>query len=445
MPGQGRLGDKANVSADAHGCPACPHPAIGPAIQGSPNVNVNGRPALRVDDVGIHAACCGPNMWTAQAGSGTVFINGKKTHRLGDANKHCGGMGQLVEGSANVIVGDSGGGGGGSSSSSGGGGDGQGGGGGSGGGGSGSGGGGAGGNGASSGSGSSAAASSAAGQSAAPPSAPPSSEENAPPKHWAEFRFRDGGGRAIGGAQYKITLPNGSEVKGKLDSQGSARHEQLPPGGSDLELAEIDEARWSVDEIDAHQPADLSIATSGLDGGEAVKFEVFRLYRERSGEAVATIQAQLDGGGSAKASWTPSSIESPNGQFLFKASVGGAWRKSAPMTVRQGVTSIDWSGGQAHDGEQVTLRAQLQGVRDGERATIKIVQKHWRGAQDADAQQLSASVSGGAIQAQWTVPAPAAPPPRGDSGRRDYYFTVEAGGLHFTSGLMAVFPREANR
>lgn len=116
MPGQGRLGDKANVPLDAHGCPACPHPAIGPAIQGSPDVNVNRRPALRVDDPGIHTACCGTNTWTATQGSMTVFINGKAAHRMGDQNRHCGGMGQLVEGSPNVIVGESGGGGGGGAS-----------------------------------------------------------------------------------------------------------------------------------------------------------------------------------------------------------------------------------------------------------------------------------------------------------------------------------------
>lgn len=105
MPAQSRLGDKSQIQADAHGCPACPHPCIGPAIQGSPDVNVNSRPALRVDDIGVHAACCGPNMWTAQAGSGTVFINKKKAHRLNDADKHCGGMGKMVEGSADVITG----------------------------------------------------------------------------------------------------------------------------------------------------------------------------------------------------------------------------------------------------------------------------------------------------------------------------------------------------
>lgn len=107
MPGQGRLGDKANVPLDAHGCPACPHPAIGPAIQGSPDVNVNRRPALRVDDPGIHAACCGTNTWTAASGSLTVFVNGKSAHRMGDETRHCGGSGQLIEGSPNVMVGES--------------------------------------------------------------------------------------------------------------------------------------------------------------------------------------------------------------------------------------------------------------------------------------------------------------------------------------------------
>jgi uncharacterized Zn-binding protein involved in type VI secretion len=83
---------------------------------GSPDVNVNGRPALRKDDVGIHAACCGPNMWKATAGSSTVNINGKPAHRLNDAQQHCGGNGQLIEGSADVIIGDASGGGGGSGS-----------------------------------------------------------------------------------------------------------------------------------------------------------------------------------------------------------------------------------------------------------------------------------------------------------------------------------------
>ncbi len=105
MPPQARLGDKALIPADAHGCVACPHTASGPAVAGSPNVNVNGRPAIRVDDPGIHTACCGGNTWNAQTGSKSVFINGKPAHRLGDVVRHCGGTGKCIEGSGNVIVG----------------------------------------------------------------------------------------------------------------------------------------------------------------------------------------------------------------------------------------------------------------------------------------------------------------------------------------------------
>jgi hypothetical protein len=35
-----------------------------------------------------------------------VFINGRAAHRIGDRSRHCGGSGQLIEGSSNVVVGD---------------------------------------------------------------------------------------------------------------------------------------------------------------------------------------------------------------------------------------------------------------------------------------------------------------------------------------------------
>jgi uncharacterized Zn-binding protein involved in type VI secretion len=105
MPPQARIGDKSSVPVDVHGCPGCPHSCIGPAIAGSPNVNVNGKPAVRVGDPGLHAACCGPGTWTAAAGSGTVMINSIPAHRLGDQDTHCGGVGQMIQGSDNVISG----------------------------------------------------------------------------------------------------------------------------------------------------------------------------------------------------------------------------------------------------------------------------------------------------------------------------------------------------
>lgn len=58
-------------------------------------------------------------MWTANAGAPHVNINGKPAHRMNDAQQFCGGSGKLIQGSATVIVGDGGGGGGGGSGSGG--------------------------------------------------------------------------------------------------------------------------------------------------------------------------------------------------------------------------------------------------------------------------------------------------------------------------------------
>lgn len=105
MPAAARVGDKSKVDSDAHGCPSCPHSAVGPAISGSPDVFINDMPAVRVDDTGIHTACCGSNTWVAKKGSGTVQINGKAAHRKDDLDQHCGGMGKMIEGSSDVDIG----------------------------------------------------------------------------------------------------------------------------------------------------------------------------------------------------------------------------------------------------------------------------------------------------------------------------------------------------
>ncbi|HEY0482364.1 MAG TPA: PAAR domain-containing protein [Kofleriaceae bacterium] len=103
MSGVCILGDKAKAKLDAHGCPTCPHSDVtGPAISGSPSVNVNGLPALRIGDMGIHAACCGTNMWTPIEASARVIVNGQRLVRKGDKTQHCGGTGEMISASGNV-------------------------------------------------------------------------------------------------------------------------------------------------------------------------------------------------------------------------------------------------------------------------------------------------------------------------------------------------------
>jgi uncharacterized Zn-binding protein involved in type VI secretion len=106
MPAAARLGDKAKVDQDAHGCPACPHPGVGPIVAASTNVLVNDRGAARLDDTGIHAACCGPNTFKIAKGSPTVYVNGKPFARMNDQTKHCGASGPIIEGSPDVNVDD---------------------------------------------------------------------------------------------------------------------------------------------------------------------------------------------------------------------------------------------------------------------------------------------------------------------------------------------------
>jgi uncharacterized Zn-binding protein involved in type VI secretion len=106
MPAAARLGDKSQVSADAHGCPGCPHPGLGPITTASTDVLVNGKGAARQDDLGLHAACCGPNNFHITKGSPTVYVNGKPFARMNDSAKHCGGNGNIIEGSPDVYIDD---------------------------------------------------------------------------------------------------------------------------------------------------------------------------------------------------------------------------------------------------------------------------------------------------------------------------------------------------
>ena len=81
-----------------HGCGRCKrcgkHLVIGPAVSGSPDVFIDGLPAVRVDDRGIHdrACCCGGNEWLAMrvVTHDTVYINGRLAFCNGDITLHDG-------------------------------------------------------------------------------------------------------------------------------------------------------------------------------------------------------------------------------------------------------------------------------------------------------------------------------------------------------------------
>ena len=85
-----------------HGC----HHPPSPAIEGSPNVVINGLPAVRLGDSFAMHACPahgGLHPRALATGSSSVIINGKPAGRLGDSID-CGGA--VMTGSANVLIGE---------------------------------------------------------------------------------------------------------------------------------------------------------------------------------------------------------------------------------------------------------------------------------------------------------------------------------------------------
>lgn len=94
--GYAHKGDLAKCNADSHGSPGDPLPVIGPITTGSPNVFIDGVPAARVGDVGVHSACAGPNTFEIVEGDSSVLINGRAAARVGDKTQHCGGVGKIV-------------------------------------------------------------------------------------------------------------------------------------------------------------------------------------------------------------------------------------------------------------------------------------------------------------------------------------------------------------
>lgn len=96
MPAAVRLGDVCT----GHGC----WPAR-PSVSGSPNVFINGKPAVRVDDAWAAHTCPAipeTHASTQATGSATVFVNGKPLARVGDSIA-CGSTN--AAGSPNVFAG----------------------------------------------------------------------------------------------------------------------------------------------------------------------------------------------------------------------------------------------------------------------------------------------------------------------------------------------------
>lgn len=91
------VGGMSECAACTHGCPACPHKTSGPIRTGSSLVQVGGKPAARVGDIGVTIVpCCGANLFEITSGDSQVLINGRPAALLLCETKHCGGIGRII-------------------------------------------------------------------------------------------------------------------------------------------------------------------------------------------------------------------------------------------------------------------------------------------------------------------------------------------------------------
>jgi len=66
-------------------------------------------------------------------------------------------------------------------------------------------------------------------------------------KDYIEITLKDGGGNPVPDADFTLYLPDGSEKKGKLDSEGYAKVEDVPPGSVRVEFPDLEQ----VDDSDS--------------------------------------------------------------------------------------------------------------------------------------------------------------------------------------------------
>jgi hypothetical protein len=61
---------------------------------------------------------------------------------------------------------------------------------------------------------------------------------------WVEIELLDDHGKPVPGEQYLITLPDGTDVEGTLDSNGRARVDGIDPGTCKITFPTIDKRCW---------------------------------------------------------------------------------------------------------------------------------------------------------------------------------------------------------
>jgi len=70
-------------------------------------------------------------------------------------------------------------------------------------------------------------------------------EEEKEPTHWIEIQLKDPDGKPVPDEEYRLKLPDESIVCGRLDSEGKARVDGIPPGDCEVNFPQVHGDEWS--------------------------------------------------------------------------------------------------------------------------------------------------------------------------------------------------------
>jgi hypothetical protein len=63
-------------------------------------------------------------------------------------------------------------------------------------------------------------------------------------EHWLEIELVDDLGNVVPNEKYRVTLPDGRVREGRLNAQGRARMDDVPPGVCEVGFPDIDASEW---------------------------------------------------------------------------------------------------------------------------------------------------------------------------------------------------------
>jgi phage protein D len=171
------------------------------------------------------------------------------------------------------------------------------------------------------------------------PPAPPeeqAEEEQEQNQHYLDVTLQDSAEEPVAGMDYVIIAPDGTRYTGSVGSDGKIHKDNLPEGECQIIFKQLTNAHWEVDQVNCGDEIRLLVDCPAHDEGDSVTFEIYKLFKEESGDAVTSVDGTVDANSQAEAVWTYEYQEEDEGtspRFIFKAKSGSLETMSDVLTV----------------------------------------------------------------------------------------------------------------